>query len=75
MKRVALADRAPSFAAVCSESSVQVAAAGVSRRRGHLWWRQSSGMPVRTGCEGGRALELPVDEGWVGGGLTVLGRD
>jgi len=78
MKRFALSDRAPFFAAVCSGSSVQAAAAGmgVSGQCGHLWWRQSAGMKIRTGCEGGLVWVPPVeDDCWVGRGLTALDRD
>lgn len=77
MKRFVLADRAPFFAAVCSGSSVQAAAAGmgVSGQCGHLWWRQSAGMTIRTGCEGGLTAVPPAEDDWVGRGLTALDRD
>jgi IS30 family transposase len=77
MKRFALAAREPFFALVCSGSSVQAAAAamGVSGQCGHLWWRQSAGMTVRLGCEGGLAMVPPVEDDWVGRGLRALDRD
>jgi IS30 family transposase len=77
MKRFVLAEREPFFVAVCSGSSVQAAAAamGVSGQCGHLWWRQSAGMRIRTGWQGGLALVPPAEDDWVGRGLTALDRD
>lgn len=77
MKRFALAEREPFFAMVCSGFSVQAAAAvmGVSHQCGHLWWRQSAGMEIRTGWQGGLALVPPDEDDWVGRGLTALDRD
>jgi transposase, IS30 family len=77
MKRFVLAAREPFFVAVCSGSSVQAAAAqmGVSGQCGHLWWRQSAGMSIRTGREGGLVLVPPAEDDWVGRGLTALDRD
>ena len=77
MKRFSLASRAPFFAAVCSGSSVQAAAEvlGVSHQCGHLWWRQSAGMAIRTGRNGGLVAAPPPDQQWVGRGLTALQRD
>jgi len=77
MRRYALAERAPFFAAVCSGASIQAAAwaFGVSHQCGHLWWRQSAGMTIRTGWQGGLASVPPVTDDWVGRGLSALDRD
>ena len=77
MRFYSIAEREPFFTAVCSGSSVQAAAwaFGVSHQCGHLWWRQSAGMTIRTGREGGLALVPPATDDWVGRGLTSLDRD
>ncbi|MDP1876713.1 MAG: IS30 family transposase, partial [Actinomycetota bacterium] len=62
---------------VCSGASVASACllVGASRMSGDAWWRQSAGMRIQAGREGGLALVPAPEQEWVGDKLTALDRD